>query len=876
MSDTFKKLQIALADRYRVERELGQGGMATVYLAHDLRHERDVAIKVLHPDLAAALGAERFLAEIKTTARLSHPHILPLLDSGAAEGFLFYVMPYVPGETLRTRLERERQLPMGDALQLAREVADALGAAHQLGIIHRDVKPENILLQGGHALVADFGIALAVQSAGGARMTQTGLSLGTPQYMSPEQAMGERTIDARADQYALAAVTYEMLAGEPPFTGPTVQAIVAKALSERPTPLSTLRDTVALSVEESVMRGLAKLPADRFGSVAEFAAGLREERINSGATRAATAAVASRGASVASRRVLFVGAALALVGTGLAGWSLQRGAEGPPRAAVQLMLDSPTGADLARFGVSADGEAFVFAVDEGLMVRPAGERDYQLLSGTMGAESPSFSPDGQWIAYHTNGRVRKVATRGGSSVSLVAKDSILSGGVHWGPDGTIVFESAGRVYLVNPDGTALRRLEFPQNAASPRMLPDGTGIVYVDPSQRSMLMLYDIALDTAFVLMEEASAAQYVEPGYLVFSQQDGGLFAAPFDLKRRATTGAPVPLLTDMEVNGVVAPFMITASGALVYRAGVLPEVQLVMREPNGRLDTLEVRPSVVSSTRFSPDGKSLAVTFGSSRGANRQTSILDLATGAMAQFTFEGGGHAPVWSPDGSQLAFTAELDGTDAEDIYVQPLDRRENPRRVVRIPQDQHASAWPRADMLVVSDNNAPATDARVVRGNILLVDPTKTDGKPTVYLSSQWDEGELMVSPDGKWGAYTSTESGQPEIYVRAFPEPRGAGQYKISLDGGAFARWGPGGRTLLYLSRNGVIHEVSVRAEPTVQVGARREVLTVLGLSGAWDVDVNTGRILFAQTVTGATRRMVYVTDWQLLYRANEPRGGAR
>src|SRR5689334_5469111 len=204
--------------------------MAAVYLGHDLKHDRDVAIKLLHPELAAALGGERFLSEIRTTARLQHPHILPLLDSGEAAGTLYYVMPFVAGETLRARLERERQLPIDDALRIAREIADALGAAHALGIVHRDIKPENILLQGGHALVADFGISLAVQQAGGQRMTQTGLSLGTPQYMSPEQAMGEKSVDHRTDIYALGAVTYEMLSGEPPFTGPTVQAIVAKLL----------------------------------------------------------------------------------------------------------------------------------------------------------------------------------------------------------------------------------------------------------------------------------------------------------------------------------------------------------------------------------------------------------------------------------------------------------------------------------------------------------------------------------------------------------------------------------------------------------------------------------------------------------------------
>src|SRR6186713_1197127 len=264
------RLAAALADRYRIERELGAGGMATVYLAHDIRHERDVAIKVLHPDLGATLGPDRFLSEIRTTARLQHPHILPLLDSGSSDGLLYYVMPLVAGETLRHRLERERQLPIDDAIAIAREVADALGYAHGLGVIHRDIKPENILLRDGHALVADFGIALAVQTAGGARMTQTGLSLGTPQYMSPEQAMGERTIDARSDVYALGAVTYEMLAGEPPFTGPNVQAIVARILAEEPRSLTLLRRAVPAGVEGAVMRALEKLPADRFVKASDF------------------------------------------------------------------------------------------------------------------------------------------------------------------------------------------------------------------------------------------------------------------------------------------------------------------------------------------------------------------------------------------------------------------------------------------------------------------------------------------------------------------------------------------------------------------------------------------------------------------------------
>jgi serine/threonine-protein kinase len=252
MTDLLVRLRVALSGRYAVERELGAGGMATVYLARDLRHDRQVAIKVLHPELAAALGGDRFLSEIKTTARLQHPHILPLLDSGEADGLLYYVMPFVAGETLRSRITRERQLPVVEAVRIAREVADALGDAHAKGIIHRDIKPENILLQGDHALVADFGIALAVQQAGGQRMTQTGLSLGTPQYMSPEQAMGEKQVDARADLYALGVVLYEMLAGEPPFTGKNAAAIMARHIMEQVPSIRIIRQSVPEEVEEAL------------------------------------------------------------------------------------------------------------------------------------------------------------------------------------------------------------------------------------------------------------------------------------------------------------------------------------------------------------------------------------------------------------------------------------------------------------------------------------------------------------------------------------------------------------------------------------------------------------------------------------------------
>ena len=342
----------ALRDRYAIERELGRGGMATVYLAEDLRHHRQVAIKVLRPELAATLGPERFLREIQIAARLRHPHIVPLFDSGEADGLLYYVMPYVEGESLRDRLRRERQLPVNEALGIAREVADALAHAHERQLIHRDIKPENILLEGGHALVADFGIARAVGSAATKDLTTaTGLALGTPAYMSPEQALGDTAVDARSDVYALGCVLYEMLAGEPPYTGPTPQAIMARRLSEPVRSLRIVREAVPEQLERAVMRALARVPADRFPSVTAF----RDALVGGlGVPAGSDGAEAQAGRRITRRRTLVATAAVvvvALVGGAIAlpriAWL--RGGDPPVASAavpgVAVLPFRTTGAD---------------------------------------------------------------------------------------------------------------------------------------------------------------------------------------------------------------------------------------------------------------------------------------------------------------------------------------------------------------------------------------------------------------------------------------------------------------------------------------------------------------------------------------------------
>ncbi|HEV2083666.1 MAG TPA: serine/threonine-protein kinase, partial [Gemmatimonadales bacterium] len=277
MTDVLSRLSAALASQYAIERELGRGGMATVYLAQDLKHHRRIALKVLRPELTMALGPDRFLREIEIAAQLAHPHILPVFDSGEAGGFLYYVMPYVVGESLRSRLVREGQLPVEDAVGIACEVANGLAYAHAQGIVHRDIKPENILLAEGHAVVADFGIARAFSAAATTadeRSTATGLVLGTPLYMSPEQSAGHLRLDGRADIYSLGCVLYEMLAGEPPFMGPTPQSVITQHAQNSPPPLRLKRPGVPSLVEQVVVKSLHKLPADRFASASELEAAL--------------------------------------------------------------------------------------------------------------------------------------------------------------------------------------------------------------------------------------------------------------------------------------------------------------------------------------------------------------------------------------------------------------------------------------------------------------------------------------------------------------------------------------------------------------------------------------------------------------------------
>jgi len=445
MPDNTPDISTALGDRYVIEREIGSGGMAVVYLARDKKLDRDVALKVLRPELGAVLGSERFLTEIKISARLDHPHILTLIDSGEADGLLYYVLPFVRGESLRHKLDRERQLGLEEALTITKQVASALDYAHRQGLVHRDIKPENILIQEGEAMLTDFGIALAVKEAGGNRLTQTGLSLGTPQYMSPEQATGDRGIDARSDVYSLASVLYEMLAGEPPVTGASAQSMIAKLMTEKPTHLRVLRDTVPPSIDAAVAKALAKTPADRFASAGEFSRALDvKATIDAGPS---TSPVAK-----SSRRVAIAAGVLVLAAAVAGGAYVMKGRAAAPRgtaASLGQRTQLTTAGIVLVPAISPDAKQLAYVTRKcstgrcgySIVVQDiGGSTTRSILEGATAAYYLEWSPDRRNLIFNGtfNGRIGTYLL------------SALGGTPRWLTSGVATFFAGGDSLLIGP------------------------------------------------------------------------------------------------------------------------------------------------------------------------------------------------------------------------------------------------------------------------------------------------------------------------------------------------------------------------------------------------------------------------------------------
>jgi len=813
--DLLPRLTAALADRYRIERELGAGGMATVYLAHDVRHGRQVAIKVLHPHLSAAVGADRFLTEIRTTAALQHPHILPLFDSGAADGLLFFVMPLVEGETLRSRLTREKQLPVADALQIASDVAGALAYAHRRGVIHRDIKPENILLHEGRPVIADFGIALAVQSAGALRVTQPGMSLGTPQYMSPEQTTGEQDLTARSDIYALGAVTYEMLIGEPPFTGATAQQVAARVRTEEPRALTTQRKHVPAHVEAAVLKALEKVPADRFESAAEFARALSDPAFDTPFYRT----VWPR--NERQRQRILVGAlgisTIALAVVALWGWTraedvssevvaftmpLPRDVSIASTSATADMAISPDGRVVVFSGIAADGTRRLYA-------RTLADVEPHVLAGTDGATEPFFSPDGHWIAFWSGDRMQKVAATGGVPQTVT---SMRGTGGTWTVNDIIVFGSNTGLFFVSSDGGVPRPVTAsnsePVLQFVPVALPDGDHVLFTEVGRESVSIgIAALSSRSARSLGIAGTSVLGFIDGHVIYATRDNSLMAVSVDASTGRTRGVAVPVATEVNVGVVgAAKAALSLSGTLAYRRGEFGS-RLVLTDGRDEPETLLSEPQGYSFPRFSPDGKLLAISI--EVGTRSDIWIHDLASGTRKRLSSGGSANErPEWTPDGSRVLYrTDEGAGSSiwwrAADLGTPsvPLVQEATPRGFF-----YEGVITPNGRAIVYQRNND--VELRALTG----------DTTPTMVAVSEAMENQARVSPDGRWVAFVTDESGSEEVVVQPLGGP--GRRVQVSLTGGTEPVWSRDGGRLFYRANRKFI-VATVTTEPAFAVVSR-------------------------------------------------------
>jgi serine/threonine-protein kinase len=847
--------------------------MATVHLARQLDLGRLVALKQLEVlERADPSAAQRFLREARMAGSLSHPNIVTVSEYFEDGGTPYIAMEYVDGGSLRPHVAQH--LTLAQIAGVLGELLAGLAHAERQGIVHRDIKPENIMLHDGAALVADFGIALAVSTAGGNRMTETGLSLGTPGYMSPEQATGERVLDARADVYSLGCLLYEMLVGEPPHTGPTIQAVIAAVVTKEAEPVSDRRPSVPANVEAAVHKALAKLPADRFATAEAFVRALSE----SGTTAPITTIRRAAAKAPDKRRAFIVGGALlGLAAVAILGWMR-------PQSSHQFMNRYPIflrdneGLAVAALGghiaVSPDGRRIVYVGrGEGntrLWIKEADQVAPTPIPGTDGAVSPVFSPDGRQLAFPIGGRtVRILSLEGGSPLTLT--DSANTTAVDWGDDGYVYFEADSGINRIRATGGPTEPVyKFGEHVIGtewPMALPGGKGVVFRVRHDGQSPADFEIVAQPlpkgeAHVLLRGVYA-RYSPTGHLIVVTSDGKLLAVPFDPAKLALTGPPVSLYEGLQANPFAAGFALSPTGTLIYETASQSssrEVVWVTRDGLASpVDPAWKQDGTTTSIALAPNGKAIAVEL--QRNAKSDIWVKQLPAGPFSRITFGDTNYfRPSWSPDGSQVLFLADRgDGAGVATV-----------RRADGVGPATHL--LPKTigfGHLLESNDGRWLILRRVVTdlGNGDILAAKVGDTSMVTLVGTPARETTPALSPDGKWLAYASDESGTFEIYVRPFPDVSTA-RWQISTAGGSYPLWSRSGKELFYRNNKNELVAATVITSPTFSVGAQKSLFSLSPFTAAGPVPLyavapdDKRFLMMRETAAGESGLLVVSQNW--------------
>ena len=820
---------------YQIVAPLGAGGMGEVYRARDTRLERTVAIKILPAQFSTDPDRrQRFEREAKTISSLNHPHICVLYDVGHQDGTDYLVMECVEGETLARRLEKG-PLPLEQVLKFGMQTADALDKAHRGGVVHRDLKPGNIMLTPTGTKLLDFGLAkpvapltsvatLTAAVTQSSPVTEQGVIVGTFQYMSPEQVEGKE-LDGRSDIFSLGAVLYEMLTGQRAFQGKSQLTVASAILEKEPAPISSIKPLTPPALDHAVKKCLAKLPDERWQSASDLASELKwiaegGSQVTHTPTAAARGALGRR-ALILSLGTLLLGALIASLAT----WNLK---PTPPRPVSRTVITLPPGQRLAGLdqpavALSSDGAHLAYVAVEGgtqqLYLRAMDSLEARPIRGTEGATGPFFSPDGQWVGFFASGKLKKVSVSGGAELTL--GDAVQPRGVSWGSQGMIAFAptAVSALQQVSDAGGAsqpLTRLEKGEFVHRwPEFLPGGKAVLFTGGAAavnwtNAQVAVQSVGTGERRNLIQGGTQPRYAPSGHLVYAQ-GGNLMAVPFDPQRLAVTGTAVPVVEGvLESSFGAAQYSFSATGSLVYVPGGVQSAQrrLVWVSRNGAEQPVAAPARAYTFPRLSPDGRRVAAVI-VEQGS--QVWVCDLSRETLTRLTFDGNLNGnPVWTPDSKRIAF--QSNGVGPANIFWQRADGSGGLERLTTSEYIHFPMSFsPDGQLLAfVEINPTTGYDLWVLRLG---------DRKTQPFLRTPFMESVPRFSPDGRWLVYISNEPGRYEIYVQPYPGP--GGKWQISTEGGTEPAWNPNGRELLYRSGDKMM-AVEIATQPSFSAGKPR------------------------------------------------------